>query len=662
MPKFPLRKEDYDDWKVVMRAHFMALGLWIVFTNVFVADAEKETKGTGKKSKHESVSESESESASSSSAEVHGTVSQRMQAYGMLLKTLNKKQLQLVKQIEPGNAAEVWAKLESVYGTVASTASRVAMLDELKYLSIGKKESIEDLIARADQLLANLKHVGESISLAQRKYYILEALSSSDDWAFDVKFIRKVYKNDEWDADEFDQHLISEERSRLLNANKKNHEKRVENAYYANNMQQNNYRGRGNYNRGRGRGRGGFQQGNNNQNDAAPQNKQMNNHENPRNGMKLHDNRGGQRGRGNGRNINYHENRDCYNCGEYGHIAKNCPKNKRNENALNADEYVDNGQYDNNYSFMVTNADACNDVHAQTLKRKLTKEIEIEKLNNECMKLKEFACYTAHSVNDWVFDTGATRHFTGNKQALFDTQKLSTPSVVKTNNGKSTFDMVGKVKVKIGINTITLTDVAYVPGFHTNLISVARMTDKGFTFVSERTRAVVKIGTKTIFTVPRVGNLYVYSTEAAMVMVEDSHDQGGDNKVITDSHTSTGSKLVTDKPCTHVHSSERNVMKSHEISRNFMVKDSEQTKKMKENAEKNEKKVHEKKIEEIKREMRLLHARYGHMSYHAIWKLIQNESVTGHNHALTKLSTQIVNELQSERCDACLEGKMIRKK
>jgi hypothetical protein len=116
--------------------------------------------------------------------------------------------------------------------------------------------------------------------------------------------------------------------------------------------------------------------------------------------------------------------------------------------------------------------------------------------------------------NEWVLDGGTTRHFTGNKQLLFDIRKHDQPIKTVTANGYSEYDVVGNAIVSVDGVNIQLKDVAYVPGFNANLISVSKITDTGATVIYDKNKATVtKKGIR--FTVPRRNNLYVLTSSAA---------------------------------------------------------------------------------------------------------------------------------------------------
>ena len=84
---------------------------------------------------------------------------------------------------------------------------------------------------------------------------------------------------------------------------------------------------------------------------------------------------------------------------------------------------------------------------------------------------------------DWIVDSGATRHITPDRKAFieYSTAELRT---VETANGAVLPGIgLGKVRLLVSVEghtrSIVLTDVLYVPQIRGNLISVARLQDKG---------------------------------------------------------------------------------------------------------------------------------------------------------------------------------------
>jgi hypothetical protein len=72
------------------------------------------------------------------------------------------------------------------------------------------------------------------------------------------------------------------------------------------------------------------------------------------------------------------------------------------------------------------------------------------------------------------------------------------------------FNQVGKISFTVDEQVITLVDVAYVPSFHVNLISVSRATLNGaqIEFLADK-GVVTHQSCNLMFTFPKEGDLYV---------------------------------------------------------------------------------------------------------------------------------------------------------
>jgi hypothetical protein len=224
IPKFPDRKEDFDEYRMVMQAYLDARGLWSSVNVVSsVASLSKDVQ--------EASESSSSSSTGDDKSKTPVTDEKAKRAFAILLQSFKRKQLLMVKQITPGDAASVWKKICSVYGTVKSTETQVSLLDQLKYMKKTTKETIEDYLARVDRIIYDLKTLGEVVSDTQRKYYILEGLIGLEEWQLDVKLIKKLDKDNKWSQDELEQYLVSNENSMNLKKLNNVSDTEVENAY-----------------------------------------------------------------------------------------------------------------------------------------------------------------------------------------------------------------------------------------------------------------------------------------------------------------------------------------------------------------------------------------------------------------------------------------------
>eukprot|EP00253_Pinus_taeda_P016640 PITA_16640 len=86
------------------------------------------------------------------------------------------------------------------------------------------------------------------------------------------------------------------------------------------------------------------------------------------------------------------------------------------------------------------------------------------------------------SLGNWLIDSGASRHFTGYKEALSNLiEKETNLEIVLGHNSKYLVKGVGNVTLQLNQgNTIHLQEVLYLPDLKKNLVSISAMEDKGY--------------------------------------------------------------------------------------------------------------------------------------------------------------------------------------
>ena len=86
------------------------------------------------------------------------------------------------------------------------------------------------------------------------------------------------------------------------------------------------------------------------------------------------------------------------------------------------------------------------------------------------------------SVGNWLIDSGASRHFTGYKEALSNLiEKETSLEIALEDNSKYRVKGVGNITLQLNQgNTIHLQEVLYVPDLKKNLVSISAMEDKGY--------------------------------------------------------------------------------------------------------------------------------------------------------------------------------------
>ena len=180
-----------------------------------------------------------------------------------------------------------------------------------------------------------------------------------------------------------------------------------------------------------------------------------------------------------GSNNRQHGNRymrdvECFKCHKKGHISKYCPENRKMASVKN----------------VVDDSDS-----TQTM-----------------LSITEQIMYVSDGEMCWCLDSGATSHLCNNKSS-FKKFEVRNAELGLANDKSTRILGTGNVPVKIKSSKkqreINLENVSYVPDLRTNLLSVSRATDHGYTVTFGKTEAVItNRQDKVVMRAHRRGNLY----------------------------------------------------------------------------------------------------------------------------------------------------------
>ena len=143
-----------------------------------------------------------------------------------------------------------------------------------------------------------------------------------------------------------------------------------------------------------------------------------------------------------------------FNCGKYGHRAKDCRANKRQKTKANVVEKISNGVDDINLTTMISE------------------------------------CNMEGNPKEWWIDTGATRHICANISMFSSYPTVGgDEKLYMGNSSTSKVEGVEKIALKMTSRKIvTLINVLHVPDVHKNLVSGYLLSKNGFklVFVSDK--------------------------------------------------------------------------------------------------------------------------------------------------------------------------------
>eukprot|EP00253_Pinus_taeda_P005772 PITA_05772 len=174
----------------------------------------------------------------------------------------------------------------------------------------------------------------------------------------------------------------------------------------------------------------------------------------------------------------------CYNCNKIGHYSRECPDKR--DSHRDDEQNPSQGNQRNDRTKGRGKRSAGNQGRGQPFKKARNSRYESNTVNNKQDEYYLLAALSTtaplDSLGNWFIDSGASRNFTGYKEALYDLiEKETNLEFVLGDNTKYHVKGVGNVTLQLNQgNTICLQDVLYVPNLKKNLVSISTMEDKGY--------------------------------------------------------------------------------------------------------------------------------------------------------------------------------------
>ena len=163
----------------------------------------------------------------------------------------------------------------------------------------------------------------------------------------------------------------------------------------------------------------------------------------------------------------------CYNYNKMGHYARECTDKRDSHH--DDDQNHSQGNQMNGRSNGKGERNVGNQGRGQPFKKARNSRYESNFVNNKqdeyCLLVALSTTAPQDSVGNWLIDSGASRHFTGYKEALSTLiEKETNLEIVLWNIAKYLVKGVGNVTLQLNQgNTIHLQEVLYVPDFKKNL-------------------------------------------------------------------------------------------------------------------------------------------------------------------------------------------------
>ena len=184
----------------------------------------------------------------------------------------------------------------------------------------------------------------------------------------------------------------------------------------------------------------------------------------------------------------------CFICNKAGHYARECPDRK--DSHRDDDQNPSHGNRRNGKFNNKGKRNAGNQGSGQPFKKARNSRYESNTVDNKQAEYYLPATLSTSAPSDsmgiWLIDSGASRHFTGYKELLYNlVEKETNLEIVLGDDMKYPVKGVGNVSLKLNQgNMIHLQDVLYVPDLKKNLVSISAMEDKGYkvTFIDGKVR------------------------------------------------------------------------------------------------------------------------------------------------------------------------------
>ena len=185
----------------------------------------------------------------------------------------------------------------------------------------------------------------------------------------------------------------------------------------------------------------------------------------------------------------------CKHCNKKGHLESKC-FNKYLELRNKSKNTIDN-----NSKNQTSNSNKSNKNQDKKSEKGIMSALNIDYnyMNKAKNIVKDYSNSNSNNiVNKIILDSGATEHYTPNKQWLLDYTIVNNKSIIVANGQRLAVRGIGKIPILVGDNELTITEVNYIPELKQTLVSTKQMTKKGWSILFKNSNAILTHNTNSI--------------------------------------------------------------------------------------------------------------------------------------------------------------------
>ena len=201
----------------------------------------------------------------------------------------------------------------------------------------------------------------------------------------------------------------------------------------------------------------------------------------------------------------------CWYCERKGHVRTKCQSwlTDTDEGRKYATDHPESAKAETGLLLMLGSKNGMPTEKAQAVS---------EVIVDSCWEARE----SSQPSGSWIVDSGCTRHMTPNRGAFFEYTAVTSRTVEIANGAFVPGIGLGKVKLPVLVEghmrNVVLTDVLHVPQIKGNLISVARLQDKGMvtatTVLPARKALIISHQGRKVGVASRIGDVFMLDMPA----------------------------------------------------------------------------------------------------------------------------------------------------